>query len=243
MKTPTKIPMFIGLFFLIVHHLTAFTTTSNYSPDDIYIIIYTTKDGLTGHVGIAIDNYDIFIEDEIENGQSFSIYDTLSNGSLTYFDLWGPTDLDYKSMNKNAKPRYFKLPRSSAEERITVDYFLTKGLPHSYDYPCDALLRIRTNPKEDYDLKDSVDLIMKQFDFFNPIAYNCTDFIVKSLETHLQSTIDAKELILFSKSSTPNQLYITLTENFNVDIIKNPGNEINQSFFKERIFKMFFQTK
>ncbi|MEM1119286.1 MAG: hypothetical protein AAGJ18_02490 [Bacteroidota bacterium] len=212
-------------------------------PNDIYVIFYTTKDGRTGHVGIAVDNYDIYVNEDADHIQHITTYDTVKFGYLTYYDLWGPTDLDYQDMNKRSKARYYKLPRSSAEAPITVDYFLTKGLPHSYDYPCDAVLKIKTQPKEDYDLKDSLAAIMEQYNYFHPMQYNCTDFVIKGLATHWQEKIDAKEFVFFAKSSTPNQLYLELSKRPDIEIIKKPGNEIYQSFFKERILKMFYQTE
>src|ERR1044071_162622 len=47
---------------------------------NVYIVIYATADGRTGHAGIAIDNYQVHILGDKE--------DTVADGTLTYFDLW-----------------------------------------------------------------------------------------------------------------------------------------------------------
>lgn len=136
-------------------------------PNDIYLIFYITKTGYTGHVGIAVDNYRIVVRDTIISEKKTVTYDTLKNYSLTYYDLWGPSNIRMDEHSKDLPSRYYKLPRSSAEERITPDYFLTKGLPHSYDYPCDALLRIRTDASADYKLREIAEAIQQEKKYFN----------------------------------------------------------------------------
>lgn len=230
-------PMKYGMLFCFVILSRAGFPESEFSrkPNDLYLIIYTTKSGFTGHVGIAVDNYKIIIKDTVINNTKSVEYDTVKNYSLTYYDLWGPSKIEWDEHNKNLPSRYYKLPRSSAEERITVDYFLTKGLPHSYDYPCDALIRIKTDASTDYKLKELAETIQQEKNYFNTREYNCTDYIILCLEGLFDIRLEAKEYIPFSMSSTPNQFYKEVISKLNVEIIKKAGPEINDSFFKERI--------
>lgn len=204
-------------------------------PNDIYLIVYITRPGFSGHVGMAIDNYKILVTDEWKNGQRIIRYDTVKDGTLTYYDLWGPPEVAFGTYNKNLKARYFKLPRSSAEPKIRVQTFLNEGLPHSFDHPCDALVRIPTLPGEDYSMKIHVDTIRHQYDYFNVRQYNCTDFILKCLNRQFEKNLDAKEFIPFSWSSTPNKFYKEVVKNFEVEVIKVPGPGIDKSFYQERI--------
>lgn len=206
-------------------------------PDDIYLIIYTTKSGHTGHVGIAVDNYKIVVRDTVIAGKTVSRYDTLKNLTLTYFDLWGPPVINWDQHNENLPCRYYKLPRSSSEKPITVDYFLTRGLPHSYDYPCDAMLRIKTTPGKDYQIKNIAEAIQQEKNYFNTRQYNCTDYVLLCLNRAFNRQIEAKEYIPFSWSSTPNRFYQAIVAAMKVEIVKKPGDEIKESFFKERILK------
>jgi len=205
-------------------------------PNDVYLIIYTTRAGYTGHVGIAVDNYKIVVRDTIIGKMKTVVYDSVKNYSLTYFDLWGPANIRLDEHDKDLPSRYYKLPRSSAEERITVDYFLTKGLPHSYDYPCDALIRIKTAARADYKLKEIAEAIQQEKKYFNSREYNCTDYIILCLNRLLGVELKAREYIPFSWSSTPNKFYKVVVSSLNVEIIKKAGPKVNESFFKERVF-------
>lgn len=204
-------------------------------PQDVYLIIYATKTGYTGHVGIAVDNYKILVRDTVVGDKNTVMYDTMKNHSLTYYDLWGPADIRLDELNRNMPSRYYKLPRSSAEERITVDYFLTKGLPHSYEYPCDALIRIKTSATADYTLKEIAEAIQQEKKYFNSREYNCTDYIILCLNRLLGVDLDAREYIPFSWSSTPNKFYKAVVSTLDVDLIKKAGPEVDESFFKERV--------
>jgi hypothetical protein len=204
-------------------------------PQDIYLVIYTTKAGYTGHVGIAVDNYKVVVRDTVISGVSTALYDSVKTHTLTYFDLWGPADISLDEHSKDLPARYFTLPRSSAEPSLSVDYFLTQGLPHSYDYACDALIRIPTTPSADYRLKEVASLIQAERPHFNSRQYNCTDFVITCLNRLFNLNLKALEWIPFSWSSTPNKFYRVVVSSLDVRIIKAPGPEVNESFFKERV--------
>jgi hypothetical protein len=204
-------------------------------PQDVYLVIYITKTGYTGHVGIAVDNYKVIARDTVISGVKTVAYDSVKNQSLTYFDLWGPPTIGLDEHDKNLSSRYYKLPRSSSEETLTPDYFLTKGLPHSYDYPCDALIRIETSAAADYKMKDIAEEIQRERPYFNSRSYNCTDYVVLCLNRLFNLDIKAKEYIPFTWSTTPNKFYRIVVSSLEVDIIKDPGSEVNQSFFRERV--------
>lgn len=227
---------FSVLLYVVIQSLGGLCNTSLLAKtNDVYLIIYTTKTGSTGHVGIAVDNYKIVAEDTIINKVRAIVYDTVKNHSLTYFDLWGPPTIKWDEHNRNLPARYYKLPRSSSERRITADYFLSKGLPHSYDYPCDAMIRIKTDASKDYRLKSIAENIQQEKNYFNTRDYNCTDYVILCLERLLGIDLKASEYIPFSWSSTPNQFYKEVISSLDVEIIKKAGPEINDSFLKERI--------
>ena len=203
--------------------------------DDIYLVIYTTKKGYTGHVGFAVDNYKVVVREEAQGAETILHYDSVKTHSLTYFDLWGPADIGVGELDQNLAARYYILPRSSSERRITVDYFLSKGLPHSYDYPCDALIRIRTTPAQDAMIKSIAETVRSEKNFFNGRSHNCTDYVLECLNKLFNKNITAKEYIPFQWSSTPNQLYKKIIESLEVEILKAAGEEVNNSFWKERV--------
>jgi hypothetical protein len=216
------------LFVITISHVAA-------RPTDIYLVIYTTHDGRTGHVGLAVDNYKILVRDTVINRVKTTYNDTVRTVSLTYFDLWGPAEIRWDEHADNLASRYFTLPRSSAEPRITADYFLTRGLPHSYEYPCDALLRLHTSPTMDAHLKEIVAGIQEERPYFNSREYNCTDFVLLCLNRLLHTSLEAKEYIPFTWSSTPNEFYKIIVAHLPVQIIKQAGDEIGKSFVQERL--------
>jgi hypothetical protein len=219
---------FLGLFTSAVRGVA--------KANDVYLIIYTTKAGYTGHVGVAVDNYKIVVKDTVIDGKREVVYDSVKNHTLTYYDLWGPADIRLDQHDEDLACRYYKLPRSSAEESLTVDYFLTRGLPHSYDYPCDAMVRIQTSAVDDFRFKVIAEDIQQEKNYFNSREYNCTDYVILCLKRLLGVDLKASEYIPFSWSSTPNKFYKEVVSSLKAEIIRKPGPEVDRSFFKERVF-------
>jgi hypothetical protein len=184
---------------------------------------------------MAVDNYRIVVKDTVINNSRTSHYDTVRNYSLTYYDFWGPPEISWDEHDKDLQGRYYRLPRSSAEQVITYQYFLTKGLPHGYDYPCDALIRIKTDPYTDYKFKGIAEDLQSEGKPFNTRRYNCTDYVLTTLNRLHHTDLEAKEYIPFHWSSTPNKFYKVITTSLQVELIKPAGPEIDNSFFKERV--------
>ncbi len=211
--------------------------------DDIYIVVYITQDGVTGHVGIAVENYDILVRDVRKGDKTVSLEDTVSNGTLTFFDLWPQKDLHIGHFNKNTAPQYFRLPRSSSEEKITVESILNKGLPHRYRLPCDGMLRIASTPAQDFQLKTFIEALPQKKPNYNSRRYNCADFVLLCLRRHFGVSIRAKEFIPLSWVSTPNRLYRQCSRALPVTVIRDPGPKVKRSFFRERVLKKYFSNK
>ena len=235
MKTKANsIHILTALFMVLLNTAYAFPE-GRLKQDDIYLVIYTTKKGHTGHVGFAVDNYKVVVRQVVKDNDTITRYDSLRTHSLTYFDLWGPADIQVGELDQDLPARYYILPKSSSERRITADYFLSKGLPHSYDYPCDALIRIRTTPSQDARMKAIAEAMQSEKNFFNGRSHNCTDYVLECLNRLFNKNITAREYIPFQWSSTPNQLYKKILETLEVEILKAAGEEVNNSFWKERV--------
>ena len=201
-------------------------------------------DGNTGHAAIAIDNYDIHVYDKMKDDNVISEYDTVKNGTLTYFDFWPKKDfLSIININQNLEPKYNKLPRASFQKNITVDLLKNNGIAGVKNCPCDGMLVIRTNPKLDYNLVNYYDSIVALNRPFHTRKFNCTDFIEVGVEYILKKEIRAKEFIPFSFSTTPNKLYKTLIKIPEIEIIVEAGNKVKGSFIKERILKKSIRKK
>lgn len=196
----------------------------------VYVIIYATINGKTGHAGIAIDNYDIIVTDLQE--------DTVANGTLTYFDLWpSKDDFGLFSFSKDQEAVYYKLPNSIWSSPITINSLYDYGIPHREGYPADAILKLKSAPHQDLALAVYLDSIMENKKVFNPRFYNCTDFVNDALFVITGEKIKAREFIPFSYTSTPNKLCKQLLKISETIVIKSPHASINGSFFRERVLE------
>lgn len=203
----------------------------------VYVIIYATHDGKSGHAGIAVDKYDIKVAD-CKNCPGGIRYDTARTGELVYFDLWPEKDRFNKDrLNESVQPHYFRLPASSAEPAITAASLIIDGIPHEQGYPCDGLLKINTTPTQDYQLIQFLDSLIAENRLFNAWTYNCADYVERAVEYVLGQDIDADEKIAWTSATTPNRLCKAVMSLDGIKVIKDPGKLVNGSFFEERILK------
>ena len=211
--------------------------SSNYcnDNDDVYVVIYATYHGKTGHDGIAVDKYKIVYRDINAGNGAVIKKDTIMTGGLVYYDFWPETDSFNLSIASKDKPgRYYKLPEELFQE-ITLNSLYDIGLPHKENYPSDGIFRIRTTMRKDLKTTSMLDSLISLNRPFNARRYNCTDFIIAPISMLLNKPVYAKELILFAWSSTPNKLYRTLRKTTGVETVKEAGLKTGKSFFSQRI--------
>ena len=212
---------------------------STISQADVYFIFYATIDGKSGHAGIAVDNYQIIVKDDYnEHNERFTRYDTIKDGTLTYYDFWPEID-DFNAFNVNddVPAKYYKLPRASWEADITINSLITKGIPHEEYYPVDGLLKLKSTAWEDRQLKYYIEKLISANQPFNVRTNNCSDFVKKAIEKYCHCSIDAKEQIVFKYSTTPNRLYQELSKFKDVIIIKDASEKAKGNFTMERLVK------
>lgn len=192
-------------FCLWTLHFACFSGTA--SKTDVFVIIYATCKGKTGHAGIAIDKYKIVIREVKINDSTVYVEDTVKTNELQYFDFWPDDDQFNKTRNaQNIPGLYFKLPEKMFDE-ISINSLVDKGLPHKENYPADGLLRIPTSAQEDYRLLKTIDSTIASNRDFNVRRFNCTDFVLVPLQQLFKKRMTAREFIPFAFSSTPNKLY------------------------------------
>lgn len=206
---------------------------------DVYFITYATRDGNTGHSGLAVDTYHIHVYDRVVNGRVLHDYDTVKTGTLIYFDFWPEKDhFSIRNVGRNTTAKYNRLPAASYEKKITLGQILQNGVNHIKNYPCDGVLRYNTKPAQDYNLIHFMDSIIALNRPFNVRSYNCSDFVLAGACQITDREITAKEFIPFSFSTTPNRLYRKLKELPGIEVIVDPGNKISGRFFRERILDL-----
>lgn len=196
---------------------------------NVYVIIYATLDGKTGHAGLAVDNYKILSFDQR--------VDTVSDGTVTYYDLWPSNDdFGFFSYSKPQPALYYKLPNAIWSKSLTLDALYYEGIPHRERYPPDAIFKIASSFGEDHKLNLEIESITQKRTQFVPRFYNCTDFVNEVLKTILGRKLRVKEFIPFSFTSTPNKLCARLMEREDVSALKAPQFGM-RSFLRERVMK------
>lgn len=207
---------------------------------DVYIIIYATFKGKTGHTGIAVDKYKIIYTQVDKGGTASYREDTVKTGELIYYDFW-PND-DFFNMMRTGKDIpgiYYRLPEKIFDA-ITVNSLCDNGIPHRENYPCDALLKIKTSIPGDYRLFLTMDSLVKANRDFNGRKFNCTDFVIEALAPVIGKKIKAREFIPFCFSNTPNKLYRQLVKLQVVEVIKRSDEKTRKSFFNQRVLYRIF---
>jgi hypothetical protein len=210
--------------------LLIFCMQSMYCYGNIYIIIYATKNGKTGHAGVAFDNYRVLVSETRQ--------DTLQTGTVTYFDLWPSNDeFGFFDYSKNQKAQFYKLPNAIWSQSLTIERLASQGIPHREHYAPDGIFMIQTSAAMDFKIMRELDKIMEEQEFFNPRYYNCSDFVNDALKQVLGSKLRIKEFIPFTFTATPNKLCRKVLSVENIVILQKPGQIINRSFFRERVLK------
>lgn len=210
---------------------------------NVYVIYYATYKGKTGHIGLAISEYNIYAAETNGAGGSYTKYDTVMASGLLYYDLW-PNDDQFSVWHtgKNIPAEYYKLPLN-ADEEITLTSLYDKGIPHKENYPADGILKIETTWQQDQQLEKILDSLIDVKMPFNARRFNCSDFVITALQHLLNIQITAKEFIGLGWSSTPNKLYRELKKIKDVTVIKEAGDKAKGSFIKQRVLYKLFNRK
>lgn len=225
------------LFFILITFCVKSNTYAGKS--DIYFVFYATINGKSGHAGIAVDNYKTVVKEYLnEESQLVRRYEKIKTGTLTYYDLWPEKDdFNVQNVDKDVKAKYFKLPKATWEEEITINSLITKGIPHEEHYPADGLIKITSTPNSDEQLKKYIEEIINKNKAFNVRTFNCADFIELIIEKFCTCEIYAEEEILFRKSTTPNKLYKAIQQLKNSTILKDGSKKAEGSFTLQRLIK------
>lgn len=213
---------------------------------NIYIAYYATIKGNTGHIGIAIDNYDIKITDfKDANGNWHSRQDSVANGTVTYFDLWPSTAVTkIWQIHQKYEPQYIQYPQTEFDEPYFLEDLYMKGIPKKKKKSLDGLLQIESTANKDFTLLVDIQAIMSQQKPYNAVDYNCTNFVMEVLEKHFKHKILLKkEYILYAGFHTSNKLFRYLIQQPHTQLLIDPKEKVKGRFFKERFWKPLFHRR
>lgn len=213
-------------------------TLAAVSQSSVYVVYYATNKGKTGHMGIALDNYTIWVKEKV--GEGNIAFDTASNAELTYYDLWpGEDNFSLYNTGRNIPAVYYKLPVAD-HDKITLNKLYYEGIPHKEYYPADGILGISVTWEQNLWLRKMLDSLVDTKRDFNARKFNCADFVRLSLEKLMDVSLKSREFIGLGWSTTPNKLYRKLKGLPGVTVLKDAGKKDSGSFLDERVFYKIF---
>lgn len=132
-------------------------------PDgnDIYLLTWFSKDGETGHAGIAVDNYRT---EEVKDGKTKldkngnPITKQVKDGTFTYFDLWAEKPVGQTELQSDVKEDYNGRVVNSLSELTNTDVSASgetgKVSVNGEGRAADGIVKIGTNYGQDSRVMD-----------------------------------------------------------------------------------------
>jgi len=202
--------------------------------NDVYLIIWFTKDGKIGHVGIVVANYKEKKLEVEENGECIKRLARVPDGTVTYYDFWpkngsGKSNFDKDTEGKVNKVKLNIVDIFSEKMELPAPFGKTKEFPNDLGSGTmkqpDGIVKINSEYNVDKLIHNKLSEIFnsqntKNKPKYNGVSNNCTTFAVcglieidelsnvKGLE-HLKT--DGSKLLRIEpvdvNSSTPNFLF------------------------------------
>jgi hypothetical protein len=158
----------------------AFGKTGNGEKgEDVYLTIWYSADGETGHAGIAVDNYKTV---EKRDKEGHVIYDEKGNakteqvkdGTVTYYDFWPGVGAGKKNFDEPQKGTVQKI------EGLTLDDIKTKDIGNGEHRAAEGVIQFTADARATNAVKDYADQQYqdqtKNNVQYNGLTNNCSNF-------------------------------------------------------------------
>ncbi len=178
-------------------------------PDgnDIYVLTWYSKDGETGHAGIAVDNYKTEkykvkekYKDEFGKTRTREVEKErqVKDGTMTYYDLWPEKSVGNFSLQSNVKEDYNKKIIKSFDELKNTDVSISgeKGKVSEFGEgrAADGIVQIGTSFEQDKAAKMRLEGIQAAGNNYNACSNNCSSFVQNGLKAVFPS-FDASQVV------------------------------------------------
>lgn len=198
-------------------------------PDgrDVILVIWASHNGKIGHAGIAVSNYKEVTTQVKEGGKWVTKTEMVPDGTYTYRDLWpGGEGAGKSNFNEDIQGVYNK-------GVFTLDQLQNTDVTGAEGYVPDAVIQLTTDFKTDELVNMALDAHQKYNPDYNGLTNNCTDFVEAGAFYAGDNTINANEKLTDRTSAaTPNQLYKSTSGQPNANVLKDPGQKVNQGFIE-----------
>ena len=172
-------------------------------PDgrDSYLLTWFSKDGETGHAGIAVDNYK---RQEIKDSKGNPVldkkgnptYEMVKDGTMTYYDLWPNKPVGKTELQSDVKSDYSKgVKINSLSDLTTKDPTGSRsGSVSAEGRAADGIVQIGTTYDQDTKIQGYASRTANSGKAYNASDFNCSTFAESALKT-VFPTLDASQFV------------------------------------------------
>ncbi len=205
-------------------------------PDgkDVYLVVWKSKDGETGHAAIAVDNYKKAEKKVMVKGKEVTKTIWVKDGTVTIYDLWPEKPVGKTELQDNVTDDYNKRVDNVADltkKDVSVSGESGKVSEFGEGRAGDGVVQITSDYSTDTKVKAKLDAIQKSGADYNACTNNCSTFAQEGLKV-LDAKIDASQtvkptgpLALWYKEAkvvAPNNLYNAAAKMKGATVLKGP---------------------
>ena len=219
-------------------------------PDgrDSYLLTWFSKDGQTGHAGIAIDNYkQQQIKDSkgnvVLNANGNPTYEMVKDGTMTYYDLWPNSPVGKMELQSDVKSDYSKgVTINGLSDLSTKDPTGSRsGNVSAEGRAADGIVQINTTYEQDTKIQGYASATANSDKVYNASDFNCSTFAESALQTVFPK-LDASQQIKIplalkiiyrdTKVTAPNNLYNAAMKLPSATNIKGPKSIVAKPYLQ-----------
>ena len=229
---------------LSAYNYVANTPLMAIDPDgkDVYLLVWKTKEGESGHAAIAVDNYKMVETKVVESGKEITKTEWIKDGTVTFYDLWPEKPVGNFALQSNVNADYNKRI-VDVSDLTKKDVSISGEIGHVSQYgesmtengfkerPADGVVKITSEYTTDTKVKAKLEAIQKSGASYNGCTNNCSTFAQYGLKI-LDPKIDASQKItptgglslVYKEANAvaPNNLFNAATKMKGAEIIKGP---------------------
>uniref|UniRef100_UPI002616A91C RHS repeat domain-containing protein n=1 Tax=Flavobacterium sp. TaxID=239 RepID=UPI002616A91C len=219
-------------------------------PDgnDIYLLIWFSKNGETGHAGIAIDNYKTVVKKDKDGNTIYdkdgkALTEQVKDGTYTYYDLWPNEAVGDTELQDNVEADYTKgIKINSLKDLMSKDPTQYRsGNVSAEGRSADGIVKIPTTYSQDVTAKQVASRDIKNDKSYNGCYNNCSTYAQRIINSAYPS-LNASQTIKPSgilrtiyddaKTVAPNNLYNAALKIKGAANVKGPSSVVAKPYLE-----------
>jgi hypothetical protein len=191
---------------------------ADWNGKDIYLVMWKTDSDNWGHAGLAYDIKDA-------NGNP--------TGTYAYMDLWPTESIGMFNYDEDVTPYYQGVVLNDLTKIDKNDFDNSSNddiQEHKPSYP-DGIIKIPTNTEDEKKILQKATSFQNDNKSYNGESWNCSSFVSTLIQQAYPNFL-AIEYIKWSKMfvSTPHKLFQSAKKIEGAEVIKDPGEDVQEGF-------------